>query len=306
MDIEEIRTFVEVANCCSFSKAADVLHVVQSTVSNRIKSLEEYTGEQLLIRDKSGIRLTPAGRTFLNYAKQMQILDETALKEIHMASAYEDCLNIASVQWILSYALEPMLTEFSSRYPKIATNLTSAHSEEIIPLLQNQVYDLALISYKINNANLQSVLFCKTRILFVGSACRFADFKDGISREQLENIPLIYSDIWQNYLSYVSENLLPESKTFQVHCNMLESAKAFCVAGTGCCFLPELMIKKELEEGNLIHIPIQGLAVKYMKAYFVYNKKKLGSVALKEWFKMYPELKKQMDDDSKTRLILCE
>lgn len=300
MDIEEVRTFIEVANCCSFSKAADVLHVVQSTVSNRVKSLEEYTGEQLLIRDKSGIRLTPAGKMFLNYAKQMQMLDENALKEIHMASAYEDCLNIASVQWTFSYLLESMLTEFSGRYPKIATNLTIAHSEEIIPLLQNQVYDLALISYKINNANLQSILFCKTRILFVGSASKFADLKDGIVREQLENIPLIYSDIWQNYLSYVAENLLPESKTFQVHCNMLDSAKAFCMSGIGCCFLPQVMIEKELEEGSLIHIPIRGLAIKYLKIYFVYNKKKLESIALKEWFKMYPELKKQKDYHSKT------
>lgn len=289
MDIEEIRTYIEAAKHCSFSKAADVLHVVQSTVSNRIRSLEDHVGEQLIIRDKSGIRLTPAGNTFLNYAKQMLKLEETVLKELHMASVYEDCFHIASVQWLFSYMLEPLLTKFIDRHPRIATNLTVAHSEEIIPMLQNQICDLALISYKINNANLHSIPFYKTKILFVGSAHRFAERKGGISKEELENIPLIYSDIWDNYLSYVSENLLPETKTFQVHCNMLDSAKAFCTAGIGCCFLPEVMIKKELEEGILVHIPIQGLAVKYMQAYFVYNKKRLDSIALKSWLDMYSE-----------------
>ncbi len=299
MDIEEIRTFIEVAKCCNFSKAADVLHIVQSTVSNRMKSLEEYMGEQLLIRDKTGIRLTPAGKMFLNYAKQIQTLNENALKDIHMVSTYEDCLNIASVQWIFSYTLESMLTEFSKIHPKIATNLTIAHSEEIIPMLQNQVYDVALISYKIDNANLHSIPFCKTKILFVGAADQYSAYKQGISKEQLRNLPLIYSDIWQNYLSYVSDNFLPESKTFLIHCNMLDSAKKFCKAGIGCCFLPEIMIRNELNEGTLIHIPISGLTIKYMNIYFVYNKKKLNSIALQEWFKMYPELKRQIDKHSK-------
>lgn len=293
MDIEEIRTFIEVANYCSFSKAADVLHVVQSTVSNRIRSLEDYTGEQLVIRDKSGIRLTPAGSTYLNYAKQMQKLDETAMKELHIVSKYEDCFHIASVQWLFSYMLEPLLTKFIGQYPQIATNLTVAHSEEIIPMLQNQIYDLALIPYKINNPNLHSIPFYKTKILFVGSSNRFAKLQGGISKDELESTPLIYSDIWENYLSDVSENILLESTTFQIHCNMLDSAKAFCMAGIGCCFLPEVMVKKELKEGILIHIPIHGLIAKHIQTYFVYSKKRLDSPALKGWFNMYSQYKKE-------------
>ena len=284
MDLEEIRTFIEVANYCSFSKAADVLHVVQSTVSNRMRSLEEYTGEQLVIRDKSGIRLTPAGNTFLNYAKQIQKLGETVLKELHMVSAYEDFFNVACAQWLFSYMLEPLLTKYIGQYPRIATNLTIAHSKEIVSLLQNRMCDLALIPYKINNTNLHSIPFYKTRILFVGSANKFAGLREGISKEELENIPLIYSDIWENFLSSVSENLLSESKTFQVHCNMLDSAKSFCAAGIGCCFLPETMVQNELKKGTMIHIPIHGLAVKHIQTYLVYNIKRADSIALKSWF----------------------
>ena len=58
MDLEELRTFIVLAECKSFTKTAEIQHIVQSTVSNRIHSLEEYTAAQLVIRDKAGIVLT--------------------------------------------------------------------------------------------------------------------------------------------------------------------------------------------------------------------------------------------------------
>ena len=291
MDIEEIRTFVEVANTASFSKAAEALHVVQSTVSNRIRTLEEYTGAQLMIRDKTHIRLTEAGNSFLRYAKQMIELDSAALRDIHIAEAFEDSFRIASVQWLYDFALEPLISSFSADHPEIAVDLSIAHGEEIIPRLRDQVYDCALISYKINNSTLASFPFSRTRIVFVGTKEKFASLADGITRDQLQSLPLIYSDIWDNYLSDVTAGALPDIMTFRVRCNMLGSAKRFCLAGVGCCFFPELMVEEELKKGELIRIPIQGVSVKSVPFYLIYNKKRMDSPALKAWMKLVFEEK---------------
>lgn len=159
MDFEELRTFIVLAECKSFTKTAEIQHIVQSTVSNRIHSLEEYTGAQLVIRDKAGIVLTTEGSVFLEYAKRIKELDNSALHEIHMLKNYNDRLNVGCAQWIFDYCAGDYIKIFSKTYDKIAINITIAHSEEIILLLQDQIYDVAVMGYKVKAANLVNCPF---------------------------------------------------------------------------------------------------------------------------------------------------
>ncbi len=69
MNLVLARTFLELVNAKNFNKAADRLHVTQSTVTVRIAALEELLGQQLFTREKSGVGLTVAGRKFLPYAE---------------------------------------------------------------------------------------------------------------------------------------------------------------------------------------------------------------------------------------------
>ncbi|WP_270419993.1 LysR family transcriptional regulator [Acidaminococcus massiliensis] len=292
MDIEEIKTFIELSKSRNFSRTADLLHVVQSTVSNRIRSLEEYVGKTLVIRDKTGIRLTAAGNLFLQYAIQIVKLDRAALEEIQMASDFTDSLNIASVQWLFDYYLKEPLIQYSFQNPQIATNLTIAHSEDILPLLQNRIYDVALISYRVNHPSLLCLSLPSTPVVFVGQREQYGYLAKGIRKEELAGIPLIYSDIWENYLSDISENIVSESRIFEVRCNMLGSAKAFCLSGSGCCFLPRKMVEKELQTGKLIQIPIQDLSEKVMQPFMICRRNRLDSPALKSWLFLLSEMKK--------------
>src|SRR3546814_14891525 len=68
MDIELARTFVEIVSTGSFIKAADRLHVAQTTVSARVRLLEQQLGRPLFVRNKAGATLTPAGEQFSRFA----------------------------------------------------------------------------------------------------------------------------------------------------------------------------------------------------------------------------------------------
>ena len=68
MDTELARTFLEIVRTRSFVRAAEQLNVSQTTVSARIKTLEERLGRSLFVRNKNGASLTPAGEQFLRYA----------------------------------------------------------------------------------------------------------------------------------------------------------------------------------------------------------------------------------------------
>lgn len=290
MDIEELQTFITLAECRSFTKTAEFQHIVQSTVSNRIHALEEYTGTQLVVRDKRGISLTAEGKLFLEYAKRIKQLDQLALHEIHMLKSYDDRLNVACVQWMFDYLAEDYIRTFSKSFDKIAINITIAHSEEIISMLQERIFDLAVLAYRVNAPNLVNVPFAVSDIIFVGAAKQYGYLRAGVKKKDLVSLPLIYSDIWENYLSEISENVVTDGRIFKMHCNMLDVAKKFCIEGIGCCFFPKAIVQKEIHDGRLIEIPIQDLAVKRFQTYLVYNKQRMESMAIKHWLSMFPEL----------------
>ena len=74
MNLDHIRTFVEVAGCGNFHRAAETLNVTQSTVSARVKTMEEQFGRTLFKRSHSGVELTSAGHHFRRYALGRQRL----------------------------------------------------------------------------------------------------------------------------------------------------------------------------------------------------------------------------------------
>ncbi|MDI3468902.1 MAG: LysR family transcriptional regulator [Pseudolabrys sp.] len=82
MDIELARTFLEIVSTRSFIRAADRLNVSQTTVSARIRSLEQQLGRPLFVRNKAGASLTTAGEQFLRYAPTILQLWERARHQV--------------------------------------------------------------------------------------------------------------------------------------------------------------------------------------------------------------------------------
>ena len=81
MDMDQVRTFLEVVEAGSFVRAAESLNVTQSTVSARIKELEVRLGQPLFIRRKSGVALTTAGKRFQPHAAtMMHVLQQARLR----------------------------------------------------------------------------------------------------------------------------------------------------------------------------------------------------------------------------------
>lgn len=94
MNIELARTFLEVVAAGNFVTAARRLHVTQSTVSTRIKALEDQLGRQLFVRTKSGATLTPTGEQFQRYAITLTQVWEQARHQIAVPQGYASVLAI--------------------------------------------------------------------------------------------------------------------------------------------------------------------------------------------------------------------
>jgi len=104
MDLQLIRTFLEIISAGSFLEAADRVFVTQSAVSLRVKRLEEELGQKLFTRSKAGIELTPAGEQFERFARSLLKVWEEAKYQIALPEGYSDLLSIGC-----QYSLWPRL-----------------------------------------------------------------------------------------------------------------------------------------------------------------------------------------------------
>ncbi|MGE0752649.1 MAG: LysR family transcriptional regulator [Variibacter sp.] len=96
MDTELARTFLEIVSSGSFVRAAERLHVGQTTVSARIRTLEQQLGRPLFVRNKGGASLTPAGEQFLRYAPTFVQLWQRARYQVAVPPGHRALLAIGS------------------------------------------------------------------------------------------------------------------------------------------------------------------------------------------------------------------
>ena len=88
MDIGLARTFLAICETGNFVKAADQLNITQSTVSARIKALEQQMSCRLFVRNKAGASLTNAGRRFRKHAELLVRTVEQAQHAVGLPTGF--------------------------------------------------------------------------------------------------------------------------------------------------------------------------------------------------------------------------
>lgn len=135
MDTELARTFLAVIAAGNFVAAAERLCVTQSTVSTRIKRLEEILGADLFVRNKSGTTLTAAGRQFQRPAALLTRTVEQARQEIGVASGFRTTLTIGARIGLWDNLLLRWLPIFSGLAPDVAVRAILGIEDELMQAL---------------------------------------------------------------------------------------------------------------------------------------------------------------------------
>lgn len=133
MDIEELQTFVEVADAGGVSPAALRLGVSKSIVSRRLARLEAELGIQLLARSTRGAALTEAGATFRDYAARVCAEIETARETILPTGALRGRLRVAAPLSFGPTHFAPMLAQMASRHPEL--HIQTCYSDRFVDLI---------------------------------------------------------------------------------------------------------------------------------------------------------------------------
>jgi len=146
-----LRSFLAVADTGSFTRAADSVHLTQSTVSQQIRRLELQFGCDLLDRNGRYVATTPEGERLLAYGRRiMQLMDE-AVDQVTQ-SVEQGEIQLGVPEDFAAHALTPILAAFAENYPGIRLEITSGLSHELWRLFQQGKLDMALVKQRQGSA----------------------------------------------------------------------------------------------------------------------------------------------------------
>ena len=145
MDIELLRTFLEVSRLRHFGRAGERLCVTQSAVSARIRQLEETLGVPLFTRDRNNIRLTAAGQRLRKHAETIVNAWVRARQETELGPAYSSALAVGAMWDLWEVLLNRWLPAVRDALPDIALQIESHAAEVLVRKLLEGLLDLAFV-----------------------------------------------------------------------------------------------------------------------------------------------------------------
>ena len=169
MNLEELRTFLEVIETRSLVAASRRLHVTQSTVTARLNALETEMGQKLLHRGKSGTELTSSGFKFKRYAEVMVQLWGQARYEVSLPKGFEGVCNVGLEFDLWRGVGQRFLDHVRRECPKIALALWPGAQQQIDRWLNTGLIDLAFCYVPQAGENFASRVLMDDELILVSS-----------------------------------------------------------------------------------------------------------------------------------------
>src|SRR3954470_8044395 len=146
MQFQQLQYFVAVAETRHFTRAADLVHVAQPSLSQQIKALERELGADLFLRARGNITLTDAGEALLPLARRILADADTARHEVrelvHLRSGR---VRLGATPSVCTGLLPDVLRAFHDRYPGIRLLIEEGGSHDLVRELARGALDLALV-----------------------------------------------------------------------------------------------------------------------------------------------------------------
>jgi DNA-binding transcriptional LysR family regulator len=169
MDIELARTFVEIVSTGSFIKAADRLHVAQTTVSARVRLLEQQLGRPLFVRNKAGATLTPAGEQFLRFAPSFVQLWQRARQQVAVPEGHRAVLTVGSEVSLWQPLLVEWVRSMRRQHPDIALRVHVDVPQDLITHVAAGLVDIAIMYAPQHRPGLEIDLLMEEELVLVAT-----------------------------------------------------------------------------------------------------------------------------------------
>ncbi len=256
ISIRQLEVFVATAEYCSFTKAAEDLHLTQSTVSMHIRTLEEMLGACLIERGaRKKIILTEEGKRVYSIARDILYRME-ALQE-RRSEGQEEPLRIGTSTVPAQYLLPKLLSGFLKKHPSARYILRRGDSEHVLNCLQKGEVRIGLTGYKNGDRSLIFQEIARDHlVLITENSDGFQSlYREGKHGQDLLHLPMIAreeSSGTQHAADAFLQRLGVKEPHIVARMDNPESIKMSVEEGIGVSLISDLAVSAEVRQGKLL------------------------------------------------------
>jgi DNA-binding transcriptional LysR family regulator len=281
MNLNQLRIFHESAKCLSYSRAAENLSISQPAVSSQIKQLEILLRAKLFNKVGRRMQLTEPGKLLLVYAQKIFDLEhqaESALKTMKIPK--KEAFHVGTTRTYARYLMPNYISAFHALYPGVSVSLSEGSSKEMIQSLFQRKNELAIVANTNYPKTMHTIVFRKEEVLLISSADYPLNEKETVTLEELSKIPLIMPEEGSGTRKLIADMFKNRGYTPAIlyEASNLECIKELLIRGEGLSFMVRPVVEKELSQGILKEIKIEGVKLA-MDANIVYIRDKTLSTS---------------------------
>lgn len=257
VDLCKLETFTTVATFLNFRQAARTLNCTQSTVSARIRALEDEVGVPLFTRYKKQVALTAAGEKMQGYAHRLLAIGREALADVNGRREPAGRLSLRVPEAFAIACLPRLLTAFRQILPQVHLDVSSCSAYNLEHELQIGSVDLAVVfAETVPSANLQTECIMKAALSLVTHPSHPLVGKGPIDAGRLKGRTVYLPKTGCGYGASFRQLLAVDvSDPLAVHeLTSVEAIKRCVRSGSGLTLLPTCCVSRELNRRALVEL----------------------------------------------------
>ncbi|MET4561736.1 DNA-binding transcriptional LysR family regulator [Lysinibacillus parviboronicapiens] len=261
MQYDALKTFMTLVEVNNFTKASEILHISQPSVSLHIKNLEQEFQTTLFIRSPKFVQITPTGEILYKRAKQIMALAEAAKNDIlTFHHTIQGTLVIGASFTIGEYILPPILASLQQQFPQLELQVIIGNTNEIIQLAKLLQVDIGLIEGQALDNELIIEPFMQDELFIVGAQNHTLMKQSNITVSDLQQQNWVAREAGsgtRNYLDHLFRtNGLQVRSLLTISSN--QGVKESVMQGLGLSLLSRCVIERELKNGDIAILPFDG------------------------------------------------
>lgn len=282
MNYDFYKTFIVLAETESFSKTAERLNVVQSTVSNRIQELEKYLHTELFVRTNKSVTLTTSGYNFLPYAERIIKIESEGMERIS-TSRYKDIIKIGTVHPFYSGYIKQTAFRFMQLYPEVSIDIKIDHTPSLLQMLYDGIIDLAFLCSVPKSDKFHCLNTLKDEIIL--TAQNSDSFKDAVSIDDIKNLPLLYADTGDSLIEFIEEKLNTRL-SYRFSINQVLEILDYVKYGFGYAFVLKSLALNLIQDALIKEVKLNGSDTFKIDGYVVTDKSKIKNENINNFIRL--------------------
>jgi len=261
MELRQLRYFIAIARCGSFSKAAAEVFVAQSALSHQLAQLEEELGAPLFHRTRRGVELTEAGRIFHAHATAILRQVEDAKSSVRNAEGEPSGKVVFGIPHSASNALAlPLLQAVRRELPKVELEITEELTGNLVPQLRSGQISLAVLFDDGTLDEFQTTPLLDERLSLIGAASLPGRPKKAVTLKQALALPLILPAHPHGVRPIIEETarkqgLPPPNVVADI--SSVSILRTTLLAGKGYTLLPVMPLQQDIAAGTLCAVSVE-------------------------------------------------